>query len=232
MTQDPVAIIPARAGSKGLPGKNLLTLCGKPLLAWTVEAAIASRSFFRVVVSTEDPETGRVAVSLGAELVDRPLALAQDDSSVIDVVLHAVDSLGVPRDSTRIVALLQPTSPLRDAEDIREALRLFQASDAASLVSVAPCSHPPQWALKLDDGKLRPAYGQEMLEMRRQELTPLYAPNGAIYLTRVRDLIRTRSFFMGGVLAYAMPAERSVDIDSELDLAVASALAAQRGAKR
>lgn len=207
-----LALITARGGSKGLPRKNLLPACGRPLIAWTIGAAAEAEFVNRVVVSTDDDEIMEAARAWGGDVpFRRPSALASDTASSIDVVLHALDQLP----GFDYVVLLQPTSPLRTAADIDAALKLAAASGAPSCVSVCEASQSPYWMYQLDnDGKLTPVLDSPLSLSRRQDLPPVYVPNGAIYVARVDWLRRTRSFLGGGSIAYPMPVERSLDIDT------------------
>lgn len=220
-----LALIPARGGSKGLPGKNLRLLHGKPLLGWSIEAAKASRYVTRVVVSSEDEAILAAARASGAETpFVRPASLAKDDTPGIDVVLHALDVLP-PFDW---VVLLQPTSPLRTAMDIDAAFAQCLEAGAPACVSVCEADASPWWMYRLgQDGRMLPFLPAEQRPTRRQELPMLYALNGAIYLAKVDWLRRQRSFLSDETIAYVMPPERSVDIDTALDFRLAECLLAQ-----
>src|SRR5690554_6446866 len=142
-----LALIPARGGSKGLPRKNLRLLGGKPLIAWTIEEAVKSGCFAEVAVSTDDNEIAAAAKDYGARVPFlRPAELARDDTKGIEVVLHAMDWYETNEWAFDLLMLLQPTSPLRTAEDIRAALGVFSEKQAAAVVSVCPCEYPPVWA--------------------------------------------------------------------------------------
>ena len=220
-----LGLIPARGGSKGLPRKNVLPLAGKPLLAWTIEAARAAATLDRVVISTDDDEIAHVAESFGCDVpFRRPAHLAADDTPGIAPVLHALDEL----DGFDLVVLLQPTSPLRTAEDINAAVRLCVSRGAPSCVSVVPVEKPPQWMYAMGEGALLHSFlaGEEGLA-RRQDVAPLFALNGAVYVADVENLRRTRSFVTDSTVGYVMPSERSVDIDSLLDFRWCELLLAQ-----
>ncbi|MCA8938221.1 MAG: acylneuraminate cytidylyltransferase family protein [Planctomycetes bacterium] len=228
MDEKLLALIPARGGSKGLPGKNVVPLAGKPLIAWTIEAAIDSGLFERVAVSTDDQEIAEVAERFNAKVpFMRPAELASDSARTIDVAKHALahyDALGRHFDA---IVVLQPTSPLRNAQDIQRAV--LKAGGHA-LISVCEVEHPIQWALSLsDDGTLlRHPDLVSRDATRRQDTTRALRPNGAIY-------VWPRAYIEAGVaglppdcLAYEMPRERSIDIDDETDLLIAKALMARR----
>ncbi len=211
-----LGLILARGGSKGLPRKNVLPLAGKPLLAWTVKAARASVTLDRVVLSSDDDEIIRVAEAFGCEVpFRRPARLATDDTPGIDPVLHALDTI----EGFDYVVLLQPTSPLRTAEDIDGTVRLCMSSDAPSCVSVVAVDKPPQWMYTLGEKRLRPIFPTESGLKRRQDAVPVYALNGAVYVADVHSLRRSRSFVTDATVGYVMPPERSADVDTALDLA-------------
>jgi len=218
-----LAVIAGRGGSKGLPRKNVRQLAGKPLIAWTIEAAAQSRILDRAVVSTDDAEIANVARGFGADVPFlRPAELATDVSPIVDAVLHAVDSLA---EKYHYVVLLQAASPLRLGQDIDGALELCRQCGAPACISVtaAPKVH---WALALDSvGRLTPLF--DMIETRRQALAPVYQPNGAVYVAELEWLRRERRFFAPGAVGYVMPPERSVDVDTEMDFLIAEAITAR-----
>ena len=218
-----LAVIAARGGSRGVSRKNILPLGGKPLIAWTVEAALASRTLDRVVISSDDPEIIEVAVGYGAEAAFvRPAELARDDTPGTAPVLHALDAVSEPYE---FVVLLQPTSPFRTAEDIDAAVELCAGSGAPSVVSVASARTSPYWVFVVgDDGTMSPVMPGGTLVDRRQELPPTYELNGAVYVARTERFRRSESFIGEGTLAYVMPEERSHEIDTPLDLIVARAV--------
>jgi CMP-N,N'-diacetyllegionaminic acid synthase len=211
-----LAVIPARGGSKGLPGKNILPVNGRPLLAWTVDAAQGARCIDRVVLSSDDDAIIAVARTLGCEApFRRPAELATDTANSIDVVLHALDMLP----GFDIVVLLQPTSPLRTAGDIEEACSRLVASGAPACVSVCLSEHSPYWMFLLDDNQtLTPLVETPAGVTRRQELPPVYVLNGAIYVADTAWLRKSRAFVTRDTVAHVMPAERSIDIDTDRDL--------------
>lgn len=217
-----LALIPARGGSKGLPGKNILPLAGKPMIQWSIKAAQGSRFVTRVVVSSDDPAILEVARAAGAETpFVRPAELAQDDTPSMDVVLHALDQLP-PVDW---VVLLQPTSPLRSAEDIDQAIARCLETGAPACVSVSESPALPWWMFRVDaTGRLVPFLDAAQRPQRRQEAPTLYTLNGAVYVARVDWLRKTRSFLTEETVAHVMPAERSVDIDTALDFRLAECL--------
>lgn len=210
-----LALVTARGGSKGLPRKNVLPAGGRPLIAWTIGAATGAEFVSRVAVSTDDDEIMEAARAWGADVpFQRPPALASDTAASIDVVLHALEQLP----GYDYVVLLQPTSPLRTAADIDAALRLAEASGAPACVSVCEAAQSPYWMYRLDgDGRLASLLESPVTASRRQDLPPVYVLNGAIYVARVDWLRETRSFLGTGCIAYPMPVERSLDIDTPED---------------
>ena len=220
-----LGIIPARGGSKAIPRKNLALLANKPLLAWTVEVALESASLDRVVISTDDPEIAEVGKKFGAEVPFlRPAELATDISPSLDVILHAIHWLD---DNEKYrpdyVLLLQPTSPLRTAADIRESIKLALAKQADSVVSVCESHQHPLWMKGVnDEGRLIDLYPQSAAPARRQDLYPVFALNGAIYLALRTFLLSERAFISDCTYAYVMPENRSLDVDTPWDLYLAN----------
>lgn len=215
------ALIPARGGSKGIPWKNIRQMAGKPLIAWTIEAALSSPGIDAVIVSTEDAEIAAVGRAAGAEVpFMRPADLSRDDTPGIDPVLHAIDML--PGHDG--VLLLQPTSPLRTTADIEGILALAADSTAPAIVSVCPSADHPSWMYRLDaDARLTPLITAASIA-RRQDLPPVYTLNGAMYFAQTAWLRRNGGFMSAETLGYPMPAERSVDIDTQFDWRIAEML--------
>jgi CMP-N,N'-diacetyllegionaminic acid synthase len=217
-----LGLIPARGGSKGIPRKNLVPLAGKPMLLWTVEAALAAGTLARVVVSTDDEE---IAATAGCEVLQRPDELAGDETPMLDVVLHAVAELG-PVDA---VCLLQPTSPLRRAEHVDGAVRLFQETGADGVVSVVAVPHAflPESLMRVVDGSAIPLDSDP--PTRRQDKLALYARNGPAVLVVRSAGLAERGLYGGDLRPFVMAPEDSVDVDGSLDLILAEALLAQVG---
>lgn len=223
-TPDVLAVIPARGGSKGVPRKNVRLLGGKPLVAWTIEAALAATQVDRVIVSTEDEDIAEIARRWGAEVpFQRPMEFAQDETPGIDPTLHALQWLETHEQyRPEYVLVLQPTSPLRTAGDIDAAIRLAQDRQADSVISVCPALHHPYWMKRLTaDGRLVDWLSEQPRYERRQDLPPLYALDGAIFLGRTEVVLAQRSFYTDRTYAYVTPLERSLDIDTPWDLHVA-----------
>lgn len=221
-----IGLIPARGGSKGLPRKNLRPLHGKPLIAWTIDAALSSRSIDRVVVSTEDEEISEVSKTYGADVpFMRPSELATDEASSIGVVFHAIETLKASDSHYDYVILLQPTSPLRTVEDIDRAIEFSFSINAGAVVSVCETGHHPYWANTLPaDRNMKDFLRPEIANKNRQELPVFYRLNGAIYIASSAYLKLNSGFMNSDTYAYIMPLERSVDIDTELDLKFAEYL--------
>ena len=183
-----VALIPARAGSKRLINKNLLLLVGKPLIAWTIEAALYSPEIDDVVVSTDSIDIKQVAIEFGASVpFMRPNVLAHDTATTDDVLMHAIEVLKLtPSD---VIVLLQPTSPLRDYEDIANALSQFNDENVQGVVSVCECEHSPMWSNTLPENMQMGSFIKpEIAGKRSQDLPRYYRLNGAIYAYRVSYL--------------------------------------------
>jgi N-acylneuraminate cytidylyltransferase len=211
-----LGLIPARGGSVALPRKNVRPLAGKPLVAWTIAAALESKYLDRVVLSSDDDEIMKVARTWGCEVpFRRPNHLATAEADAIDVVLHALEELP----GFDYVVLLQPTSPLRIAPDIDGAIEKCMTECAPSCVSVVRVEKSLRWMYHLsDDQRMLPALAGDEIPSRRQGDRATYALNGAIYVTQVNELRKQRQFVTEATVAYVMPPERSPDVDTELDL--------------
>ncbi len=223
------AIIPARGGSKGLPGKNIRPLLGKPLIAHSIECALGARSIDRVVVSTDSPEIADIALRFGGEVPClRPAELATDGASAVDAYIYTVDRLSrsLGEDITSFAVLL-PTAPLRTSDDVDNAIELFFRKNADSVVSYTPEAHPIHWHKYLDaDGSLVDIFGDTLAN--RQDLRTSYYPNGAVYVFK-SSLIRERKYYSGRSYAYVMPRCRSIDIDTLEDFELAEFLMRRQG---
>lgn len=226
-----LAVIPARGGSKGVPYKNIRLLDGKPLIAYTIEAAIASGVVDRLLVSTDDPEIAKFSRLLGAEVLIRPSALAEDETPTLPVLRHTLAVLAETGYIPDAVMTLQPTSPLRTAKHIAEAAEVFASDpDADSLVSCVAVPHiyHPRSVMKLSvDGYLEAFLGESIMPLRRQDKEPVYARNGAaIYITRRERL--GEYIFGGKLVPYHMDQADSIDIDTEADFAEAEKVLRER----
>ena len=212
-----LAIIPARGGSKEVPRKNIRKVAGKPLIAWTIEEAKKSKYLDRLILSSEDEEIINVAKEWGCEVpFVRPLELAQDDTPGIEPVIHAIEAINEKYD---YVVLLQPTSPLRKVKDIDGCIELCVQMNAPACVSVTEANKSPYWMFTLESyGKLRTLIDTKKLFTRRQALPKVYGLNGAVYIAETDWIAENKSYITKETIAFIMPEERSLDIDSELDL--------------
>lgn len=211
-----IALITARAGSKGLPGKNIKPFFGKPLLAWSIFVARKSKYVDTVMVSTDGKEVADVARRYGAEVPFlRPPRLATSGARLIDVITHHLGALKKRGESYDCLLLLQPTSPLRTAEDIDASIELMFKKNARSVISVSESVHHPWLAQRLlPDGGMKYFSKSRAMNKNRQELPRFYEINGAIYLIRTEALMRNKKLLFRDSYAYIMPRERSVDIDT------------------
>lgn len=215
-----LGIIPARGGSKGVPRKNIREVAGSPLIAHTIAAVRASNLLTRCIVSTDDQETADISLSLGCEVMKRPVELAQDDTPTFDVVKQVFGVLESRGESFEYGLVLQPTSPLRTGLDIDSALQTLFQSDADSVVSVYQVSdHHPARMYRMEDGLLV-SFDKSLETLRRQELPPVYHRNGAIYAFH-RRLLDEGTLLGKRILPYIMPEDRSLNIDTEYDLVLA-----------
>ena len=208
-----IAIIPARGGSKGLPGKNIMDLCGKPMIAYTIEAALESKYIENVIVSTDCKEIEDVAKKFGAKShFLRPDNLASDDALAIDNYIYTVEKLNKEYGyDIESFIVLQPTSPLRTTDDIDGAISLFKEKKADSVISYVMESHPLTWHKYLDDNCMFENIFDDMLQ-NRQDSRLSYYPNGAIFVFDYK-LIKQRKYYSDKSYAYLMPKNRSVDVD-------------------
>lgn len=221
-----LGLVPARGGSKGLPGKNLLEVAGESLVARAVRSALQSLSVDVVVVSSDNDEILAEGRRAGAEASLRPLELAGDTSLAIDVVLHELSL----RPEMETVVLLQPTSPLRSGMDVRACLDVHDGSHP--VVTVTAVQHPPAWTFYREaDGSLQPIVGWDRMTQRRQDHRDSFMLNGAVYVASRRYLVRNRSFLGPATRSVVMPPERSVDVDTHLDLALARLIASEAGSR-
>ncbi|OHD53688.1 MAG: CMP-N-acetlyneuraminic acid synthetase [Spirochaetes bacterium GWF1_51_8] len=221
-----LGIIPARGGSKGLPGKNILPIAGKPLVIWTIECAKKSVFLDTLIVSTENERIGGIAEKAGAGVpFARPAELATDSARTVDVILHALDWFSDRGHRYDIVVCLQPTSPLRAPSDIDNALRQMSETSAKAVVSVCENDHPAQWINSLPQDKcMKDFLAPEVINTPRQKFPLFYRLNGAVSMAETEYLRRLESFIGDETYAYIMPRERSIDIDTELDFRIAEYL--------
>lgn len=213
-----IALIPARGGSKGVPHKNIRDLCGKPLIAYTIETALAAKTIDRVVITTEDPEIAEVARKYGAEVPFlRPAELAQDHSMAQDAYLHAADYLREHdnEDMSTFMVLLA-TVPFRTAEQIDDAVHVWEKEGAETLVSVKKVETPVTWLFKRDNRSriVNAGFDAEHYSGNRQENNTYYVPNGAIYILNYALLKAKKTYFSNNTIGYLMSEEDSIDIDT------------------
>lgn len=218
-----LAVVPARAGSKGLPGKNIRPLQGKPLLAWPIDAARGSRYVDRVIVSTEDATYADIAVAHGAEAPFlRPAELATDTAPSIGFILHAVDTLAAAGEAYDYLILLEPTSPLTEATDIDAALEQLIAAHgtAEAIVGVArmEAAHPAFAVRRDDTGIIRPLLSESFDALpRRQDLEPVFVLDGSLYISTIGALKRERGFAHARTLGYVTDRFKALEIDDLVD---------------
>jgi CMP-N,N'-diacetyllegionaminic acid synthase len=209
-----VAIIVARGGSKRLPGKNIRPLAGKPLIAYTIEAARAAKRLSRMIVSTDDPEIAKVAVDFGAEVPFlRPSELAQDHSPSIDVLRHAAEWLETRGQRIDAVVLLQPTSPMRHSRHIDAAIDLFVSTGVDTVTAVSPAQDHPYWCWKVVETEIQPFFSRSHMSMSRELLPAALVENGSIYVVR-RGMLAAGSLYGERVAGYLMNRPDAVDIDT------------------
>lgn len=227
MNMKTIAIIPARSGSKGLKDKNITPVCGRPLIDYTIKAALESGCFDTVMVSTDSEHYASISKECGAEV---PFLRSEFTSSdvagtwdAVREVLANYQSLGKSFD---YVAVLQPTSPLRTKEDIQGAYAMLQSPDVHNVVSVTETAHPVQWCFELDDTCSLAEFAKSPYSaMRRQELKKHYQENGAVYLVDAEKIMDSNyNLYEDSCCAYIMERSHSVDIDEEIDLVIAKAM--------
>jgi len=216
-----LAIIPARGGSKGVPRKNIAPLGGKPLIAWTIEAALAARCVSRTIVSTDSPEIAEAARAAGADVPFlRPDHLASDTATTLDVIAHARQACP----GFDVLLVLQPTSPLRRAADIDAAFAQMMASGAQSCTSVCEADTPP-WLMyrQTETGFVESLLPPWPGGMRRQDLPPVYVLNGALYFVKTSAFDATGQLLPKPTAGYIMATQASIDIDTHDDFRRAEA---------
>ncbi|KOY50666.1 cytidylyltransferase domain-containing protein [Polaribacter dokdonensis] len=208
-----IAIIPARSGSKGLPGKNIKLLEGKPMIAYTIEAALKAKKVEKVIVSTNSDEIAQISLKHGAEVPFlRPEHLASDTALAIDNYIYTIDKLNDENNcSIENLIVLQPTSPLRTSVDIDLAIELFDKKEADSVVSYCKEAHPIKWHKHINgDGLIIPIFDEKL--SNRQEELPTFYPNGAIFIFKY-SFLKSRKYYSDKSYAYIMDRKNSIDID-------------------
>lgn len=220
-----LAIIPARSGSKGLKDKNIKLLNGKPLIAYSIEAAAQSGIYSHILVSTDSETYGEIAIKYGAEV---PFYRSEENASdvasswdVVKEVLRRYTEMGIEFDT---FTLLQPTSPLRKTEDILSAYQIFKEKNATAVVSVCEMEHSPLWSNTLPEDNSLSGFLKSESNKQRQKLETFYRINGAIYMANVKEFLKDTNLYRDNCYAYKMSAERSIDIDTELDFKIAETI--------
>ena len=220
-----IAIIPARSGSKGLPDKNIKIFCGKPLLAWTIEAALKSGEFDEVMVSTDSERYREIALEYGAEVPFlRSEATSSDTASSWDAVREVISKYAGEGRYFDTFCMLQPTSPLRNAEDITGAYDIFKHNNATSVVSLCELEHSINICNRLPENKSLDGFYSSNISGRRQDADKYYRINGAIYIQTVEKLMQGANLYDEQSYAYIMDKANSVDIDDEIDFISAEAI--------
>lgn len=216
-----LGLIPARGGSRGVPNKNIRSLCGRPLLQYTAEAALEADQLTRVILSTESDEVAEVGRRCNLEvLFRRPAELARDESPMLPVVQHAMNFMETLGERFDAVCLLQPTNPLRRAEDIDACIDLLEESDADAVVTVlpVPAEHNPHWVYFADEsGALRLSTGEPYPISRRQDLPSSYHREGSVYVTRRKVLMEGNSLYGKRLVGHVMDPNRCANIDTPTD---------------
>jgi len=214
-----IAIIPARRGSKGIPGKNITPLAGKPLIQWTIEASLNARTITDTVVSSDDPKIISLSEKLGAGTVTRPAHLANDVAATEPCLVHALESIGTQKQAYDYLILLQPTSPLRGARDIDVAMSTLLKKHGQALISVCELDKNPLKSFVVcPSGNLRGIVNDHYPFMSRQALPKAYTPNGAIYIVEMALFLKNQRLFQEKTLPFMMSTAQSIDIDGYDDL--------------
>lgn len=212
-----LAIIPARGGSKRVPRKNVKLLVNKPLIIYTIEAALRSKYLDRIIVSTDDEKIAMVSGKYNIEIVKRPRHLATDKAKIVDAVFHILKDLEKKNYIPENIILLQPTSPLRTTRDIDSSIELFLKNKCKPVISVYKIDQSPYWAFIKKRKYLDPVLEWKYFEYQRQDLPKAYMPNGAIYISSVKDIKRNKGFYCSKILPYIMSQKTSIDIDKSID---------------
>lgn len=213
-----LAIIPARGGSKGLKDKNIKILNGKPMIAYTIEAAKKSEIFKDIIVSTDSEEYADISIEYGAKVPFlRPDYLSKDETKTNDVIEYTINELKAKGQEYDCFMILQPTSPLRKGLDITNALDIMIEKDANSVVSICLSEHNPRYMNVLDDSLSMDSFLPENIKTRRQELPEYYRLNGAIYISKVDYFLQYKDLYEKNSYAYIMGKASSVDVDDQLD---------------
>ncbi|MCK5820705.1 MAG: acylneuraminate cytidylyltransferase family protein [Bacteroidales bacterium] len=220
-----LAVIPARGGSKRLPGKNLMSIAGKPLIAWTIEAALECQMFDKVIVSTDSEAIAKIAIAYGAEVPFlRPPELAGDQTTTIDVLNHLVETMRNDNPlSFSHLTLLQPTSPLRSASNISDAIKLLDEKEADAIISICKTEHSPLWSNTLPpDNSLTGFIAENIQKTPSQNLPEYFRLNGALYICNIRRMLEEKTLYLSSnCFGYVMSRKNSIDIDDQVDFDLA-----------
>jgi CMP-N,N'-diacetyllegionaminic acid synthase len=220
-----LALIPARAGSKRVPGKNIRPLCGKPLIQYSIEHAKATAGVDRIAVTTDDPKAAEIARSLGCDVIDRPPHLASDKASTTDAVKHALEVYRAKNEFPQFVLLLQPTVPIRELATLVESLRILENTGCDSVTShvLVDFQHPNRLKV-IRDGRLSPYADSELEKVPRNELPPVYCRDGSIYAFRAALPFEQDSLMGRDQRAVVSNDDYFVNIDNNKDWLLAEAL--------
>ena len=228
MTKRILSVIPARGGSKGIPKKNIIDLAGKPLIAWTIEASLKSEHITKTIVSSNDKEILDVSLKYGAEVINRPDSLSDDNANSESAVFHAINYLKNIEEVFDIIILLQPTSPLRDSIEIDNAFKELFLSNASGLISVCKYDNKILKAFtKNEYGYLEGICNNCYPFMRRQDLPGTFMSNGAMYIVNINEFVKYNSFYTKKTIPFIMSQDKSIDIDEHKDLENAAKLLSQ-----
>ena len=227
-----IAIIPARSGSKGLKDKNIRPMCGKPLLAYSIEAAMKSEQFDEVMVSTDSEQYAEIARAYGAQVPFlRSEITSGETASSWDVVAEVLDGYKKNGELFDTICLLQPTSPLRTADDIKNAYTLYVDKASFAVVSVCEAEHSPLWCGRLPENNEFTGFIRPESNRRRQEMGKYYRINGSIYIVNLAKFRTDMFLYQGGSFAYIMSQEKSIDIDTLTDFKLAEFIMKERRLK-
>ncbi|HIF9279607.1 TPA: cytidylyltransferase domain-containing protein [Photobacterium damselae] len=221
-----LAVIPARSGSKRLPNKNTLNLCGKPLIQWTIEAALDCEELDTIMVSTDCINIANIATSAGASVPYlRSSDLSSDTASSVDVVLDVIRYYESIKENFDVIILLQPTSPLRTKADIKKAIKIYKEKRADAVISISECDHSPLWCNTLPvDDSMDSFISEDIKLLRSQDLPSFYRLNGAIYLVNIDKFKEKKAFIINNSYALKMSKYSSIDIDDAMDFEYAKSI--------
>lgn len=216
-----LAVIPARGGSKRLPRKNIVDFFGKPIIAYTIEAALGSRCFGRVLVSTEDREISDIAIQHGAEVADRPADLAGDSATVVDVCIDILNREAAAGKEYDVLCCLYPAAPLRGIDDIRAVVDLIEPGLCDFALAVTSVDQPPHQVFRTSANRELVALFPDLIDKRQDEFGDLVTDNGSTYAVSIAAFLQDRTFLGPKLRGHAMPRARSTDIDDQEDLEMA-----------